>query len=105
MAGSACRLSKDDKEQRSPEAVTLPIIQYRQARRRKRALRACLTCRARKVRCHVTVLGEPCTNCRFNEQECIMAEGNSRKYKTNPLSLPTFHEVQYLIPVTGSGGY
>ncbi|KAK1725881.1 LOW QUALITY PROTEIN: uncharacterized protein BDZ83DRAFT_730014 [Colletotrichum acutatum] len=36
----------------------------------KRASHACLVCRARKVRCDVTVRGPPCTNCRLDGDEC-----------------------------------
>ncbi|KAG7040727.1 fungal specific transcription factor domain-containing protein [Colletotrichum scovillei] len=36
----------------------------------KRASHACLVCRARKVRCDVTVRGPPCMNCRLDGDEC-----------------------------------
>jgi hypothetical protein len=44
----------------------------------KRASKACLSCRARKVRCDVTASGVPCMNCRLDHRECIVG-GRSRK--------------------------
>jgi hypothetical protein len=41
---------------------------------RKRAPKACLACRARKVRCDVVVHGAPCTNCRLDGDECVVKE-------------------------------
>lgn len=37
---------------------------------RRRASRACLSCRSRKVRCDVTSEGTPCTNCRLDNVAC-----------------------------------
>ncbi|KAI0136168.1 hypothetical protein BJ170DRAFT_677048 [Xylariales sp. AK1849] len=39
---------------------------------RKRARRACLGCRARKVRCDTTSHGTPCTNCGLDDLECVI---------------------------------
>ncbi|KAM6522855.1 hypothetical protein FALCPG4_012470 [Fusarium falciforme] len=39
---------------------------------RRRAARACLKCRKRKVRCDVTRTSQPCSNCRYNAHECIV---------------------------------
>ncbi|TPX13018.1 uncharacterized protein E0L32_006663 [Thyridium curvatum] len=39
---------------------------------KKRSARACLSCRARKVRCNVALHGAPCTNCRLDEVECVV---------------------------------
>jgi hypothetical protein len=39
----------------------------------RRAGRACLSCRARKVKCDVLQHGTPCQNCRINEAECLIA--------------------------------
>ncbi|KPM38667.1 hypothetical protein AK830_g7894 [Neonectria ditissima] len=41
------------------------------AKTKKRASRACLPCRSRKVRCILTSSAEPCINCRLDEKECI----------------------------------
>ncbi|KAH7010070.1 fungal-specific transcription factor domain-containing protein [Ilyonectria destructans] len=41
------------------------------AKAKKRASRACLPCRSRKVRCILTSSAEPCINCRLDEKECI----------------------------------
>ncbi|CVL06384.1 uncharacterized protein FMAN_03716 [Fusarium mangiferae] len=42
---------------------------------RRRATRACLSCRRRKVRCDVTRTSTPCSNCRFNSTECVVNRG------------------------------
>ncbi|KAF5026737.1 hypothetical protein F66182_1156 [Fusarium sp. NRRL 66182] len=39
---------------------------------RKRATKACLKCRRRKVRCDVTRTSAPCTNCRLDGDECVV---------------------------------
>ncbi|KZF26500.1 hypothetical protein L228DRAFT_264886 [Xylona heveae TC161] len=46
---------------------------------KRRASKACQCCRARKVRCNVVEHGAPCTNCRLDEVECIVAESKRRK--------------------------
>ncbi|KAJ2986030.1 hypothetical protein NUW58_g5226 [Xylaria curta] len=45
---------------------------------KRRAARACVSCRARKVRCDV-VEGAPCGNCRWDGVECIVQESRRRK--------------------------
>ncbi|OIW29890.1 hypothetical protein CONLIGDRAFT_631966 [Coniochaeta ligniaria NRRL 30616] len=40
---------------------------------KRRAARACVSCRARKVRCDV-VEGAPCGNCRWDNVECVVQE-------------------------------
>ncbi|KAK3899608.1 hypothetical protein C8A05DRAFT_36760, partial [Staphylotrichum tortipilum] len=45
---------------------------------KRRAARACVSCRARKVRCDV-VEGAPCGNCRWDDVECIVQESRRRK--------------------------
>ncbi|KAB5511614.1 fungal-specific transcription factor domain-containing protein, partial [Coniochaeta sp. 2T2.1] len=44
---------------------------------KRRAVRACVSCRARKVRCDV-VKGAPCGNCRWDNVECIVQESRRR---------------------------
>ncbi|KAL9572035.1 hypothetical protein ACKAV7_003752 [Fusarium commune] len=44
------------------------------AKVRKRAVRACKHCQARKVRCDVTYSGSPCRNCRWDNLECSTQE-------------------------------
>ncbi|KMU79289.1 hypothetical protein CISG_07720 [Coccidioides immitis RMSCC 3703] len=41
---------------------------------RKRAAKACQSCRSRKVRCSVSDHGVPCYNCKLDELECIIPE-------------------------------
>ncbi|THZ08078.1 hypothetical protein D6C93_00694 [Aureobasidium pullulans] len=45
---------------------------------KRRASKACQSCRARKVRCNV-VEQSPCTNCRLDEVECIVSESKRKK--------------------------
>jgi hypothetical protein len=40
--------------------------------RRQRAKKACVHCRARKVRCDINVHGWPCTVCRQDDSECTI---------------------------------
>ncbi|KAK2923095.1 hypothetical protein FoTM2_017337 [Fusarium oxysporum f. sp. vasinfectum] len=42
---------------------------------RKRSIQACLTCRSRKVRCDVSLHGQPCTNCSLDEKQCLIPQG------------------------------
>ncbi|KAJ4176778.1 hypothetical protein NW759_017500, partial [Fusarium solani] len=45
---------------------------------RKRASRACLSCRARKVRCDVSQRGDPCTNCHLDGEPCLVTRRTSK---------------------------
>lgn len=45
---------------------------------KRRASRACVSCRLRKVRCDV-VDGAPCGNCRWDNVECVVQESRRRK--------------------------
>ncbi|KAK8075193.1 fungal specific transcription factor domain-containing protein [Apiospora hydei] len=44
------------------------------AKARKRAAKACLSCRARKVRCDVSQRGMPCMNCYLDNDTCVVAD-------------------------------
>ncbi|CAG9977395.1 unnamed protein product [Clonostachys byssicola] len=46
----------------------------RDNKKRKRARKACLCCRARKVRCDVTQNGSPCMNCFLDGEQCVVTE-------------------------------
>ncbi|KAI1855664.1 hypothetical protein JX265_006067 [Neoarthrinium moseri] len=45
---------------------------------RKRAPKACLSCRARKVRCDVSQRGRPCMNCYLDSETCVVTGRASR---------------------------
>lgn len=45
---------------------------------RKRRGTACLSCRARKVRCDVSSRGQPCTNCLLDSKNCLVVGRESR---------------------------
>ncbi|KAI1150910.1 fungal-specific transcription factor domain-containing protein [Nemania diffusa] len=74
---------------------------------KRRAARACVSCRARKVRCDV-VEGAPCGNCRWDGVECIVQESRRRKkslynpnssasYITNPCAPHHHHAEAHLL--------
>ncbi|KAH7124938.1 hypothetical protein B0J13DRAFT_646961 [Dactylonectria estremocensis] len=46
---------------------------------RPRAPKACLRCRARKVRCDVSISGIPCRNCDLDHMSCAVAERMSKR--------------------------
>ncbi|KAH6604455.1 hypothetical protein Trco_007901 [Trichoderma cornu-damae] len=48
---------------------------------RRRASKACLHCRQRKVRCDVTLRGVPCLNCQLDHQLCAVQERKSKHLK------------------------
>ncbi|KAK2865033.1 hypothetical protein FQN49_003979 [Arthroderma sp. PD_2] len=56
---------------------------------KRRASKACCCCRARKVRCDVVENGSPCTNCRLDEVECVVAE--SKRKKKHQVEAPSEH--------------
>ncbi|TDZ46012.1 Cutinase transcription factor 1 beta [Colletotrichum trifolii] len=58
-----------------PETTTRPKVQSKQ---RKRAPKACLSCRARKVRCDVSQRGRPCMNCYLDSETCVVTSRASR---------------------------
>ncbi|KAH7123514.1 fungal-specific transcription factor domain-containing protein [Dactylonectria estremocensis] len=45
---------------------------------RKRARKACLSCRSRKVRCDVSQRGRPCMNCHLDNETCIVTSRASK---------------------------
>ncbi|KAI0467217.1 hypothetical protein F4859DRAFT_279928 [Xylaria cf. heliscus] len=45
---------------------------------RKRAAKACLSCRARKVRCDVSQRGRPCMNCYLDSETCVVTSRASK---------------------------
>ncbi|KAK8072040.1 hypothetical protein PG996_005388 [Apiospora saccharicola] len=58
------------------------------AKARKRATKACLSCRARKVRCDVSQRGMPCMNCYLDNDTCVVADRASRK--PQQVSIPPY---------------
>ncbi|KAI1129246.1 hypothetical protein F5Y10DRAFT_238865 [Nemania abortiva] len=69
---------------------------------RKRAPKACLSCRARKVRCDVSQRGRPCMNCYLDSEACIVTSRASRLRKGEhggsegaEVSHPPFHIDDY----------
>ncbi|KAK1640695.1 hypothetical protein BDP81DRAFT_420546 [Colletotrichum phormii] len=60
---------KRDTDSMAPDAGDKTIASQDSSKVHKRASHACLVCRARKVRCDVTVRGPPCMNCRLDGDE------------------------------------
>ena len=47
---------------------------------KRRAAKACQTCRSRKVRCDVVYCdGNPCNNCRLDEVECVVPDSRRKR--------------------------
>ncbi|KAJ9660574.1 hypothetical protein H2198_002511 [Neophaeococcomyces mojaviensis] len=57
---------------------------------KRRATRACQSCRSRKVRCDILVNGVRCTNCKLDNVDCLLL--GSRRGKGNNKSLRESHE-------------
>ncbi|CAK7205209.1 hypothetical protein SEUCBS139899_007975 [Sporothrix eucalyptigena] len=55
---------------------------------RKRAPKACLSCRARKVRCDVSQRGRPCMNCYLDSETCVVTGRASRLRKSQRPAAP-----------------
>ncbi|EWZ94015.1 hypothetical protein FOWG_06648 [Fusarium oxysporum f. sp. lycopersici MN25] len=54
---------------------------------RKRSPKACLSCRARKVRCDVTFMPSACTNCVLDSKQCVVSwrrRHNDRNHNKKP---------------------
>jgi Fungal Zn(2)-Cys(6) binuclear cluster domain len=51
---------------------------------KRRAAKACQTCRSRKVRCDVVESGPPCNNCRLDQIQCVVSDSRrKRKPRSN----------------------
>ncbi len=46
---------------------------------KRRAAKACQTCRSRKVRCDVVDNGPPCNNCRLDQVQCIVSDSRRKR--------------------------
>ncbi|CAK7200235.1 hypothetical protein SEUCBS139899_002926 [Sporothrix eucalyptigena] len=66
-----------NKRMQPETAVAAPIT-------KRRASRACMSCRSRKVRCDVTSQHIPCTNCRLDSVECLLTASNRGRTRTVP---------------------
>ncbi|KAI1077410.1 fungal-specific transcription factor domain-containing protein [Whalleya microplaca] len=53
------------------------------AKARKRAPKACLNCRSRKVRCDVSQRGRPCMNCYLDNETCVVT-GRASRFRRGP---------------------
>lgn len=54
----------------------------------KRATRACLSCRLKKIRCDVEEKGQPCSNCLFDEVLCEVTSSKRGRKPGRRLKLP-----------------
>ncbi|KAI0169137.1 fungal-specific transcription factor domain-containing protein [Hypoxylon sp. FL1284] len=62
----------------SANADTMDPKPKSSAKMRKRAPKACLSCRSRKVRCDVSQRGRPCMNCYLDNETCVVTGRASR---------------------------
>jgi hypothetical protein len=46
---------------------------------KRRAAKACQTCRSRKVRCDVVDSGPPCNNCRLDQIQCVVSDSRRKR--------------------------
>ncbi|KAH0847814.1 hypothetical protein AYO21_04020 [Fonsecaea monophora] len=56
---------------------------------KRRAARACLSCRSRKVRCDVLRDGPPCTNCRLDNVMCLLRESTRTRVRPSSETVET----------------
>lgn len=68
--------------QKRPAAAAWDDSANDRASSKRRASRACLSCRNRKVRCDVINSGVPCTNCRLDCVDCVVTESNRGRRPT-----------------------
>ncbi|KAM5369085.1 hypothetical protein ACJZ2D_009180 [Fusarium nematophilum] len=68
---------------------------------RKRASKACLKCRKRKVRCDVTRTAQPCTNCRLDGAECTVILKERSCGEAAPRDLDHSVEADLLSQISG----
>ncbi|KAK2594743.1 hypothetical protein QQS21_007541 [Conoideocrella luteorostrata] len=61
--------------------VSTTTITVRQLPKATRSLKACRKCHERKVRCDVTKVGPPCSNCRCGKIDCELLDGKRRGRK------------------------
>lgn len=66
----------------------MPPKNYNQWPMTKRAGRACLSCRARKVKCDVEEHGQPCSNCLTDEAICQVQKSKRGRYEFSVCSVP-----------------
>lgn len=50
--------------------------------KKRRASKACSSCRSRKVRCDVLQVGCPCTKCRIDDFKCTVGERKKRRKRS-----------------------
>ncbi|KAH6995914.1 fungal-specific transcription factor domain-containing protein [Ilyonectria sp. MPI-CAGE-AT-0026] len=67
--------------------------------RRRRAHRACLECRKRKVRCDVVVEGQLCTNCRLDGRPCTVSDRRKRSTIAPSLSPEQIRDKDPQVPI------
>ncbi|UPK92799.1 hypothetical protein LCI18_003734 [Fusarium solani-melongenae] len=65
---------------------------------RRRARKACIGCRKRKVRCDVTLRGAPCTNCQLDAIHCVVKERASRRQLPTNDGMREVFDAPYVTP-------
>jgi hypothetical protein len=68
---------------------------------KRRAKKACQSCRARKVRCDVAFNTQLCTNCKLDSLECIVSTTRKCRSDTNKKRSPKRHSAERPEQLTG----
>ncbi|KAH7239917.1 uncharacterized protein BKA55DRAFT_114597 [Fusarium redolens] len=63
--------------------------------RRKRASKACVACRSRKVRCDVTHRPHQCTNCALDNIQCVVKDRRTKYRKRPPVVVEKQQRTQF----------
>ncbi|KAJ4113193.1 hypothetical protein NW760_014164 [Fusarium oxysporum] len=63
--------------------------------RRKRASKACVACRSRKVRCDVTHRPHQCTNCALDNIQCVVKDRRTKYRKRSPVVVEKQQRTQF----------
>ncbi|KAF5560658.1 cutinase transcription factor 1 beta [Fusarium napiforme] len=63
--------------------------------RRKRASKACVACRSRKVRCDVTHRPHQCTNCALDNIQCVVKDRRTKYRKRSPVVVEKQQRMQF----------
>ncbi|OQU96208.1 Fungal Zn2-Cys6 binuclear cluster domain-containing protein [Cladophialophora immunda] len=69
--------------------------------KKRRAGRACILCRARKVRCDAVLTGIPCTNCRLDSLACTVTKSKRHRVsKASKSGVHTSEQDQLIVDAT-----
>ncbi|KAF4340431.1 cutinase transcription factor 1 beta [Fusarium beomiforme] len=79
----------------TPEPAMQEAITSSEYPRRKRASKACVACRSRKVRCDVTHRPHQCTNCALDNVQCVVKDRRTKYRKRSPVIIERQQRTQF----------